>query len=102
MKSRRIELTPIHPFTPGQARVIIAAANGKHTTREAIANVLHRSPHTIKAHVRGLGGATEINIKKRSRNSLGILGIMEKITQDRPPHLRAAINRMMGDVLFFR
>lgn len=95
---RALHLTPIHPFTRAQGRVLEHLANGK--SQKEVATALGIAKETVKNHLYGNGCQTG-HSHKPTKGEEGLFGVVERITGERPCSETALVAYLVDDLLFF-
>jgi len=98
MEKEGFKFAKIHPFSERQAEIIKAIFNG-YTSYKEIAEHLEISYHTVKSHLVGTDTTSSLTGGKATKNALGIYGIVERITGDKPS-ITKLISVLLGDVVF--
>lgn len=99
---REFKLTPIHPFTNRQAE-IIQLMLARITHRRKIAEELEIAYNTVRNHIQGNNTSAVLDVENPTiddfiKTDLGILGIIEVLTGNRPASTNL-LGPLFGDVI---
>lgn len=96
---KEFNLIPINPFTRRQEDVIRQILAGN-TSRKEISSILGVSPYTIASQINGSISYEDVpSIPPTNKSRLGIKGIIQLLTGNRPYDINGILSALLGDVI---